>query len=139
MPIDLSGIKDFVEEEIMCDEGIITRDPAGNTNATWDPETGEYDSSENDTVYEGICYITPAGQQPQQDPEGGVEVNEEWYYLNIPLEAARPKDGDRFVATSSLRNQHLVGVPFRIQVDQLGTNKIKQRVRMRRVLHKRLR
>jgi hypothetical protein len=144
MPLDLSGIKQFVEDEIMDDECLVTRDAAGNTDNTWDPETGEYDGPDDDTIYEGKCYVSGAGQQPQEDPEGGFDVNEVWYYLNIPLdvdgvEVPSLKDGDKVTITSSLRNPHLLVGSWRVQVEQLGTHKIKQKVRMRRVVHKRLR
>jgi hypothetical protein len=130
--LDLSGIQSFVEDNLMDDDCIITRDASGVHDDAFDPETGEYVRPDGDDgiVYEGDCWVSRGGNQPMDQSVGGTTQIEEAYYLNIPLGAAEVKDGDYIVIRASLRMQQLVGKTFRANIIEMGTFKIKQKVRM---------
>lgn len=134
MSIDLSGVKSFVENSLMDDECIITRDASGTTNDTWDPVTGTYTPGVGDPeeIYNDKCWFSGTGNQPNDDPQGGVPGHVEVYYLNIPLGAPEIIDGDIVECISSLRMSQLEGKTFIAKVLQMGTFKVKQKVRLHR-------
>lgn len=131
-PLDLSGIKRFVEESLMVDECMITRKPAGMKQDIWDKEEGEYYPGEDPLlVYQGKCYVGGAWQ-PNETTEGGVQVVVETNFLHIPLEADPVQEGDHVVITHSLRHPHWTGKVYRAGGHDFGTHKIKQKVHIRR-------
>lgn len=140
MSLDLSQIKQMVEDEFMDDVCTITRDEDLLTDETWDPVTLTYSGGDAPvTVYGpggaegGKCWVssnTPAAETN----EGGAMVQSMWYWLHIPLSADPVQDGDLVTINSSLRDPELVGKTFIIQHDEVGTFKIKRKIRMRRVI-----
>lgn len=133
MSIDLSAVKAFVEDQVMSDECIITRDAGGSHDDVWNPETGEYDlEPEGNIIYSGKCYVGGAWE-PSETVVDGAEGRIENNFLNIPLEEGPVVDGDLVLITASLRNPHLVGAEFLCQGHDTGTHKVKQKIPMRRV------
>jgi hypothetical protein len=136
MSIDLSSVKAFVEDHVMSDECLVTRDAAGSKDDVWNADTGEYDQAPDPIiVYEGKCYVG-GSWQPSYTTEGGLEARIETYFLNIPLEEGPVIHGDRVVITASLRNPHLVDREFLCGGHDVGTHKVKQKIPIQRVMRK---
>ena len=116
MPIDLSSIKEFIEEQ-MNDTLRITREGVGTVADTWNESTGSYSgTSDNSTlVYEGRGFVSTQGWQPQERLDGGAVAKVASFKLVLPLEAPRPKLLDTVFVMGSDRSPHLPGQSFLIQ------------------------
>lgn len=136
MVLDLTGVRQLVQDLFMGDTCTIERDTDLTEDEVWDPETMTYSGGDAlDEVYDGICYVSSAGMQPLEESQGGAQTQESWYFLNIPLETAEVQDGDLVTITGvhEKTNPDLLGETFVVQQDQVGTFKVKTKIRMRRV------
>lgn len=140
MALDLSDIQQFVEEELMVDTCRITRDAEFTADETWDPVTMTYSGGDDDeVVYEGQCWVSLQTSITVEETQGGANVQEGWYYLNIPSGSPHVQDKDFVEVTGvgEFSNPDLLGETFIVQNDEVGTYKVKMRIRMRRVIRTR--
>lgn len=90
-----------VLEDLMTDECKITRDSEGETDDTWDDDTGTYQPAPDDraTVYEGpFSYGSTRSQE--QRPMGVSETIVTGYAASLPKGSAPVKPRDRLKITA---------------------------------------
>lgn len=135
MSLDLTGIKDYVEAELMDDEVRIFRDPEREQDDEWDPETMTYTppDDDEDLIYQGKCWISPVKGQADEASQAAQDVVVKWYNLNLPLEAPVLFDYDLVECIVATRDPHLAGAEFLVKTEEVGTFKIKRKVSMQRV------
>ncbi len=116
MPIDLSSIKEFIEDQ-MNDTLRITREVVGAVADVWDENTGTYSGTSDNSllVYEGRGFISTQGWQPSERLDGGAVAKVTSFKLVLPLEGPRPKLLDNVFVMGSDRSPHLPGQSFIIQ------------------------
>ena len=146
MAVDLTYGRTMVETE-MVDLCAITRDPQGEEDDTFDRETGEYEAPENDVtiVYDedstgaadralnGMCLVTPENTQPHAGDAGGDPVSANAYKAMLPWDAPMPAVGDTLTITGSLRDEHLVGQDFDVDLVEVSTVLVDRRLRLTKV------
>jgi hypothetical protein len=123
MPIDLSSIIPVVDDLIMTDECIVSRDSELTGDDLWDDNTGTYTApdSDEDTQYSGRCSLWQQKAQATVEFQGGVGYHESRSFLAIPFdEEADIQPEDVVVITSSV-NPSLEGVRYLIDSEEFGT------------------
>lgn len=133
MPLDLSGIKSFLEDQ-MTDEVLIVEDREGTTDDVFDRETGQYVTNDPDeaVVYSGKAVIMELNVFPSQTTEGGGTTLTVDYELQIPLETPKLSLYSRITVVKCDRTPHLVGTQFRVRSLQDNSFSISQAARVYR-------
>jgi hypothetical protein len=131
MPLDLSGIKDFLDEE-MVDTLRITQDLEGTTDDVFDPATGQYVKPGGDdaVIYEGPGLIMQLNVFPSQSIEGGGTTLAVDYEMHIPLETPPMSLYSRVTVLACDRTPNLVGHEFRVRSLEDNTYSISQAARV---------
>lgn len=132
----------FAMERLMADECLITRDPQGVADDTWNPATMTYSvvdpddivvygatsrgdrnrSLKGDTGVGGKCKLSPV--QSRSDlprEEGGRPEITRQYYATLPWDAPQVRPGDLFQVVASARDPHAIGITFVIMNEQVKT------------------
>jgi hypothetical protein len=113
MPMDLSGLRDFIEEEMSGDLCRITRDREGTTDDVYDEDAAEFEGDPGDEeVYVGPAILITQGWQPAHQVAGGAELTTTAYKLSLPLDSPRMKERDVVEWLESRMNPFLIGQKF---------------------------
>lgn len=130
---DLSAAKEAIEA-LMDDTCLITRDPAGEADSAFDPETGDLTTPVGQPilVYEGQCKLSKTKVQMKYSQEAGRAVPVQSYSGGIPLESGLPQEGDALLVTSSRRDPELAGREFRIAEVTLSSWAVQRRFDLER-------
>lgn len=127
MRLNLLPIRKLVEDLTMTDTCVITRDPQGTADDTWDEATGTYVPGANDriTVYAGQCSVYPFSGVVQEDEEGAQEVAVARYWLGIPVSAevtSKPEDLVKITAVDAIQGDpKLLNAEFSVVSQEFGT------------------
>lgn len=134
MSLNLESTRKYVEGQLMDDNVLIYRDPEEEQDDDWDSGTGTYTTplDDYDLIYDGRCYITFIGSVVEET-QGGQEVIVAWYNLNIPINAPPILNYDLVICNAAVRDAKLVGMAWLVQLEEHGTFKVKQKIRMRQV------
>lgn len=114
MPLDLSPIVEFLEEEMAATQIVVTSDPTGVDDDVFDPVTLQYTAAPGDApnVYTGGAIIVPDNNQPAVHDEGGARKDITYYRMRLPLAAPRIGINDRVVVTANERDANMVNAVF---------------------------
>jgi hypothetical protein len=137
MPINLEGIRRFVERDAMTDQILVTRDAGGKTNNIYDEDKMEYvpDPEHLDTVYQGDAMVIPVTQgEAEQIMEGGQEIGVLRYDLYVPLAAPELEKWDKVEVTLSGRDPDLSNQIFWVEDQVYSTFAV---MRQSRILNRR--
>lgn len=126
----------------MTDECLITRDPQGHVDDTWDPVAMTYTKPTDDDIVVygaasrgdrnrslkgthavgGKCKFAPVqsrGDLPRE--EGGRPEVTRQYYATLPWDAPSVRPGDLFQVVASARDPRSIGVTFVVMNQQVKT------------------
>lgn len=131
MPLDLDPIRKLVQDLTFDDACRIFSDEEGETDDTWDRETGRYTSPDPDhsTHYEGICNISANRQVPIEVVEAGEETVITNYWVAVPDLETQFKKDMQILIISSLRDPRLVGKVLVVDEVIYGTFTLNRRLR----------
>lgn len=110
-------------ERLMDDSCVITRDPSGTADDTFDQTTGAYTPPAGDvtTVYTGKCLLTAQSNVGREANRGGGSYAVVGYKLQIPVAGPLLHVGDWVKLTSSRRDPAQVGKKFQVARPQYST------------------
>lgn len=135
-------------EKLMVDTCLITRDPPGVRDDTWDPVTGTYAPPAGDEsivygpdtlgddgrVLAGKCVFGPVQNRADLPRvEGGATTITRLYSALLPWDAPEVRPGDLFTVVTSARDPRAPGRTLVILTEVIQTILIARRITMEEV------
>ena len=113
-------------ERTMTDHVVVTRDPTGIGNDSFDYQTLTETPGPVTTIYSGRCHFSRRGRDllPHEFVEGDQELNRIDYILSIPLGSPRLLQADTVVIDVSARSPNLIGKSMRLRAPRYQTHEV---------------